>query len=65
MIAFLQIARRTGARVEVVPDDETGQLSVDALREMIDERVRLIAISWIPTQGGLVNPAADGRCGRA
>ncbi len=58
VIAFLQIARRTGARVEVVPDDETGQLSVDALREMIDERVRVIAISWIPTQGGLVNPAA-------
>ena len=59
VIAFLQVARRTGAHVEAVPDDDTGQLSVDALREMIDERVRLIAISWIPTQGGLVNPAAE------
>ena len=58
VIGFLQVARRTGARVEVVPDDETGQLSVDALAAMIDERVRLVAISWIPTQGGLVNPAA-------
>ncbi len=59
VIAFLQIAQRTGARVEVIADDDTGQLSVDALREMIDDRVRLIAISWIPTQGGLVNPAAE------
>jgi selenocysteine lyase/cysteine desulfurase len=59
VIAYLQVARRTGAVVEVVPDDEHGQLSVDALRDMIDERVRLVAISWIPTQGGLVNPAAD------
>ena len=58
MIALLQVARRTGADVEVVPDDESGQLSVDALREMLDDRVRLVAISWIPTQGGLVNPAA-------
>jgi selenocysteine lyase/cysteine desulfurase len=57
-IAFLQAARRTGARVEVVPGDEAGALSVDALRAMLDDRVRLIAISWIPTQGGLVNPAA-------
>ena len=31
-IAFLQVARRTGAVVEVVPNDETGQLSVTALR---------------------------------
>jgi selenocysteine lyase/cysteine desulfurase len=58
VIAFIQIARRTGARVEVVPNDADGGLSVEALRAMIDERVRLIAISWIPTQGGLVNPAA-------
>jgi cysteine desulfurase/selenocysteine lyase len=58
VIGFLQVAGRTGARVEVIPDDESGQLSVDALRSMLDERVRVVAISWIPTQGGLVNPAA-------
>jgi selenocysteine lyase/cysteine desulfurase len=57
-IAFIQVAKRSGVVVDVVPDDEHGQLSVDALRAMVDERVRLIAISWIPTQGGLVNPAA-------
>lgn len=58
VIAFLQIARRTGAQVKVIPDDEHGQLSVDALLDMLDDRVKLVAISWIPTQGGLVNPAA-------
>ncbi len=58
VIGLLQLARRTGARVEVVPDDDVGQLSVDALHEMLDVRVRLVAMSWIPSQGGLVNPAA-------
>lgn len=58
-IAFLQVARRTGAKVEPVPNDECGQLSVDALREMMDERVKLIAMTHVPTNGGLVNPAAE------
>jgi cysteine desulfurase / selenocysteine lyase len=57
-IAFLQVARKTGAKVEPVPNDERGQLSVEALREMVDERVKLIAITHVPTNGGLVNPAA-------
>jgi cysteine desulfurase/selenocysteine lyase len=64
-IAFLQVARRTGAVVEVVPDDGTGQLSVEALEEMVDERTRLIAITHVPTHSGLVNPAAEvGRVAR-
>lgn len=57
-IAYVQVAARTGATVEAIPNDETGQLSVDALRHMIDERVKLIAITHVPTNGGLVNPAA-------
>lgn len=58
VIAFLQVARRTGAVVEVIPDDEFGQVSVPALERMLDDRVRLVAITHVPTQGGLVNPAA-------
>ena len=57
-IAFLQVARSRGATVEVIPNDEHGQLSVEALRRMIDERVKLVAITHVPTNGGLVNPAA-------
>ena len=64
-IAFLQVARRTGASVEVVPNDEHGRISVEALRGMIDERVKLIAMTHVPTNGGLVNPAAEvGRVAR-
>jgi cysteine desulfurase / selenocysteine lyase len=58
-IAYLQIAAKTGATVEVIPNDETGQLSVEALTGMIDDRVKLISITHVPTNGGLVNPAAE------
>src|SRR5215217_5449372 len=65
-IALLQVAQRTGARVEVIPSDETGQISVEALQGMIDDRVKLIAITHVPTNGGLVNPAAAvGKVARA
>ena len=57
-VAYLQVAKRTGVVIEVVPNDETGQLDVAALDRLIDKRVKLIAVTWIPTNGGLVNPAA-------
>jgi cysteine desulfurase / selenocysteine lyase len=56
-IAFLQVARKTGAVVEVIPNDASGQLSIEALQRAINDRVKLIAITHVPTNGGLVNPA--------
>lgn len=65
-VAFLQVARRTGAVVEVIPSCDSGELDVAALERMIDERVKLIAVTHVPTNGGLVNPAAEiGRIARA
>ncbi|GHO95656.1 aminotransferase class V [Reticulibacter mediterranei] len=58
-IAFLQVAQKTGTVVEVIPNDQYGQISIEQLRQAIDERVKLIAITHIPTGGGLVNPAAE------
>jgi cysteine desulfurase/selenocysteine lyase len=58
-IAFLQVTRKTGAVVEVIPNDAHGQISLGALRKAIDERVKLIAITHVPTNGGLVNPVAE------
>jgi cysteine desulfurase / selenocysteine lyase len=58
-IAFLQVAGKTGASIEVIPNDEHGQISIPALREAMDERVKLVSITHVPTNGGLVNPAAE------
>lgn len=58
-IAFLQVTQRTGAIVEVIESDASGQIDVDKLRAAIDERVKLIALTHVPGNGGLVQPAAE------
>jgi selenocysteine lyase/cysteine desulfurase len=52
-ISYLRLKERQG-------------LDVAALERLIDERVKLISVSHVPTNGGLVNPAAEiGRVARA
>lgn len=57
VIAFLQIAKR-GVRVDVVPNDEYGQISLESLESMLDSTVKLVAMTHMPTNGGLLQPAA-------
>lgn len=64
-LALLQQARRRGLYVDLVPSDATGQIDVEVLERMVSPRTRLIALTHVPTQGGLVNPAeAVGRVAR-
>ena len=57
-IAFLQVAQRTGAEISVVESDAAGEVDLEALRKLLDDRVKLIALTHVPTNGGLVQPAA-------
>ena len=55
-LAYLQVARERGVIVETIPSTDSGEVCVDSLRAMIDHRVRLISVTHVPTNGGLVNP---------
>jgi selenocysteine lyase/cysteine desulfurase len=57
-LAYLQVSRRRGVIVEVIPDNEHGEIDTDAAARLLDEDVKLISITHVPTCGGLVNPAA-------
>jgi cysteine desulfurase / selenocysteine lyase len=76
-VSYLQAQRRRGVAVEVIPDDEHGQVSIDALARLLDDGdagggdsgrgpVGLVAVTHVPTNGGVVNPVEDvGRLCRA
>lgn len=57
VIAYIQQTKRYGVEVIFVPNDEYGQIDIQVLENLVDDRVKLISISHIPTGGGLVNPA--------
>jgi selenocysteine lyase/cysteine desulfurase len=56
-LTFLQMAKRRDISIEVIPDDEQGQIDVDALASRLDHRVRLVNLCHAPTSNGLLNPA--------
>ncbi len=57
-LAFLHMTKRVGVKIEVIANDRYGQLDLADLQQKIDKRVKLIAITHVPTQGGLINPIA-------
>ena len=65
-LSLLQMQARRGIVIRECPSDGSGQIDVEALGAMISARTRLISLSHIPTQGGMVNPAEEvGRIARA
>lgn len=56
--ALAHMAQRSGASLEVIPCTATGEVCLDALAHMLDHHVRLVSLTWLPANGGLIQPAA-------
>jgi selenocysteine lyase/cysteine desulfurase len=56
-IPYLQLKKQRGIEIRVIPNDEQGQVSLPALKDMLgDDRVALISLPVIATNGGPVQP---------
>ena len=59
IVPWQLVCEQTGAELVVAPIDERGQLVLDALYELLDERVRVLAIGHVSNALGTINPIAD------
>jgi len=57
-LACLQVQRRHGVDLTVIPNDDQGQICLSALEAAISPRVRLIILGHMPSNSGRVQPAA-------
>ena len=66
-ISFLQMQKRMGIVIEVIASNASGEIDLEALERSLKAKpARLVALTHVPTQGGLVNPATDvGRLAKA
>ena len=58
-ISFLRLRKLFQITIRVAEDNEYGEVDVDHLESLINEKTRLLAITHMPTMGGVVNPAEE------
>lgn len=58
-IALLQLRRRHGIDIVVVDDDDHGQISLEHLERELTHGATMVALTHVPTNGGLINPAEE------
>lgn len=59
IVPWQMVAAEKGATVEAIPVDESGTLDLEALKSMLDERVRMVACGHVSNALGTINPVED------
>ena len=59
IVPWQLLCEETGAVLKVVPMNERGELEMDALTQMLNERVKLLSIVHVSNALGTINPVAE------
>ena len=59
IVPWQMLCEEKGARLKVIPVDDTGQLLVDEYRKLLGERTKLVAITHVSNVLGTVNPVKE------
>lgn len=59
IVPWQMLCEQTGAQLRVVPVTDSGEIELDQVRAMLNERTRLVAVVHVSNALGTVNPVAD------
>jgi len=59
IVPWQLVAAATGAELVPIPVTDGGEIDLDALDSLLDERVRMVAVNHVSNALGTVNPVAD------
>lgn len=55
-VNYINLKNKYGIEIEVIPNLENGDIDLEAFADAIHDKVRLIAVTHIPTSSGIISP---------
>lgn len=59
IVPWQMLAQRTGASVKIIPCDENGILDQDAFLNLLSEKTKILALTWVSNAFGTINPVVE------
>ena len=59
IVPWQMLAERTGAILKIIPCDEDGVLDQSAFTDLLSEKTKVVAITWVSNAFGTVNPVRE------
>lgn len=57
IVPWQQIAAEKGAKIRVIPVDDSGQILLDEYRKLLNERTKIVAVTLVSNALGTITPA--------
>lgn len=59
IVPWQMLCRQTGARLRVIPVDDSGELQMDMFKSLLNEHTRFVAVTHASNALGTINPVAE------
>jgi len=59
IVPWFQLAKQVGAKLRVIPVDDTGQIRLDEYRKLLNDRTKIVSITQVSNALGTVTPVAE------